>query len=214
MSKLVWMIGDAIITGILDMEGRLPIRSLIPQATPEALARHADWLVPHFLDNKGYCILSTRVFVISSSGKKIIVDTGWGEHTIPGYEKFSGSKSLLDDLSGAGFPRESIDIVLCTHMHVDHVGRHTLLSGTRWIPTFPNARYIFVRKELEYWATSSNRLRSENFDEAVRPIVTAGLADLVDPDHQVTGEVRLEPTPGHTPGHVSVHIFLPKAMKG
>ncbi|MFA4836649.1 MAG: MBL fold metallo-hydrolase [Dehalococcoidia bacterium] len=206
MSNLAWVIGKVRITSILDTENRFPIRGLFPMATAAALAPHIGWLVPHFLDERGYCTLSMHALVIESSGKKIVVDTGWGEHTLPGNEQFVGSKSFLEDLANAGFPRESVDLVICTHLHIDHVGRNTMRSGPRWVPTFPNARYIFARKEWEHWVAAEDRLWAGNFNEAVQPVVAAGLADLVDMNHQITDEVRLEPTPGHTPGHVSVHI--------
>ena len=115
------------------------------------------------------------------------------------------STSFLTDLVDAGSPRESIDVVLCTHLHLDHVGWNTMRVDGRWVPTFPNARYLFARTEWEYWKDQPEEF-GPVITDSVRPIIDAGLADLVEMDHQLTDEVRLEPTPGHTPGHVSVHI--------
>jgi glyoxylase-like metal-dependent hydrolase (beta-lactamase superfamily II) len=106
----------------------------------------------------------------------------------------------------AGHARERVDTVLCTHLHVDHVGWNTMLAGGRWVPTFPNARYLFGRKEWEHWSKEPPGPDREVRNDSVRPVLDAGLADLVEMDHRITGEVRLEPTPGHTPGHVSVRI--------
>ncbi|MFA4836589.1 MAG: MBL fold metallo-hydrolase [Dehalococcoidia bacterium] len=206
MPNLTWSIGDVQITRILERETTLSIQEILSDAIPEALVPHADWLFPHFLDEKGYCTLSIHALLIESEGKKIVVDTCWGKHTVPGYEGVVGSNSFLEDLANAGFPRESVDMVVCTHLHIDHVGWNTMRSGPHWVPTFPNARYLFARKEWEYWTNATDRSSAANFDDAVEPVVKAGLADLVDLNHKITDEVWLEPAPGHTPGHVAVHI--------
>jgi glyoxylase-like metal-dependent hydrolase (beta-lactamase superfamily II) len=96
--------------------------------------------------------------------------------------------------------------VVCTHLHVDHVGWNTMKVGGRWVPTFPNARYLVVRREWEHWSKEDDRSMGDILGDSVRPVFEAGLVDLVEPGHAVTGEVALEPTPGHTPGHASVRI--------
>jgi glyoxylase-like metal-dependent hydrolase (beta-lactamase superfamily II) len=118
---------------------------------------------------------------------------------------------FLADLAAAGYPPESIDAVVCTHLHVDHVGWNTRLDdGGHWVPTFPNARYLFVRKEFAHWrsvaAAEPDGERAAVFADSVRPVDDAGLVDLVGDDHRVCDEVRLVPTTGHTPGHASVLI--------
>jgi glyoxylase-like metal-dependent hydrolase (beta-lactamase superfamily II) len=114
--------------------------------------------------------------------------------------------SFLGDLENSGFPRDSITHVICTHLHVDHVGWNTMLVGERWVPTFPKARYLIGRKEWEHWSVATDKFTKDPIDDSVRPIVDAGLADQVEDTHRVIGEVWLEPTPGHTPGHFSVRI--------
>jgi len=206
-SRLHWRIGDVRITRFLETEAQLPLQQLIQEATPEALENHASWLRPHFLEENGNITLAVQAFVIESEGQKILVDTCVGEHTTPGFEVLAPqNSSFLADLSHAGFDRESIDIVLCTHMHFDHVGWNTMRSRGKWIPTFPNARYLFARKEWEHWDAQGASPFTPTLDDAVRPILAAKLADLVATDHQVTSEVRLEATPGHTPGHVAVVV--------
>ncbi|HEV7732345.1 MAG TPA: MBL fold metallo-hydrolase [Candidatus Binatia bacterium] len=148
-----------------------------------------------------------HALVIESQGRRIVVDTCIGndkERTIPPWNRLQGP--FLRDLEDAGFPRESIDTVLCTHLHVDHVGWNTMLVDGRWVPTFPNARYLFVRAEWEHWNASPPAMEGDIVGDSVRPVVEAGLVDLVAPDHRLTDEVWLESTPGHTPGHVSVRI--------
>ena len=96
--------------------------------------------------------------------------------------------------------------MICTHLHIDHVGWNTRLVDGRWIPTFPNARYLLARHEWEHWSADADPVNQTVLGDSVRPIFDAGLVDLVEPDHAVDAAVSLEPTPGHTPGHVSVHV--------
>jgi glyoxylase-like metal-dependent hydrolase (beta-lactamase superfamily II) len=113
---------------------------------------------------------------------------------------------FLEDLASAGFAPESIDRVLCTHLHVDHVGWNTTLRDSTWVPTFPNAGYLIAEKEWDFWKNENDSLSTAVLGDSVRPIFDADLAGLVHAEHEVTDEVRLIPTPGHTPGHVSVEI--------
>jgi glyoxylase-like metal-dependent hydrolase (beta-lactamase superfamily II) len=207
MGNLSWRIGDARITRIVEHEVPLPLTGLLPQATAEALARHRSWLEPHFLNPDGSVTLSIHGLVVESEGRRILVDSCVGGRRVPGFEALAeGGRPFPDELEAAGFPLESFDVVLCTHLHFDHVGWNTLKRGGRWVPTFPNARYLFARAEWEHWSRESAPVYATTLDEAVRPVLDAGLADLVEPTHAVTGEVRLEPSPGHTPGHVCVRI--------
>jgi glyoxylase-like metal-dependent hydrolase (beta-lactamase superfamily II) len=109
-------------------------------------------------------------------------------------------------MASAGFPAESVDHVICTHLHVDHVGWNTRLVDGQWVPTFPNARYLFTDPEFQHWRQAPDLMGDDVFGDSVAPIAAAGLADLVAVDHVVDDTVRLVSTPGHTPGHVSVVI--------
>lgn len=206
MENLHWRIGDVTVTRIVESETVLPPQALLPDATPEALAPHRSWLEPGFLDADGNLVLSIHALVIEAGGRRILVDTCVGEHSVEGFEMLAPKPDFLLDLAAAGFPRESIDTVLCTHLHFDHVGWNTMRDGERWVPSFPNARYLFARKEWEHWRAEEDVTFASTLETAVRPVLDAGLADLVDTDHRVCEEVWLEPTPGHTPGHVCVHI--------
>jgi len=167
-----------------------------------------EWLAPHFMDESGNLIMSIHALVVETPTRCILVDTCIGndkERDIPNWNKLQ--LPFLEDLAKAGYPRDSIDTVLCTHLHVDHVGWNTMLVDGQWVPTFPNARYLMGRQEYRYWneEDDSDTYRTVLAD-SVRPVFDAGLVDLVETDHRICDEIRLEATPGHTPGHVSVAI--------
>jgi glyoxylase-like metal-dependent hydrolase (beta-lactamase superfamily II) len=200
-----WNVGSARITSVTELELPIPGAGIVPEATPERLARHA-WLAP-FVTPNGRLRLLIQALVVESDGRRIVVDTCVGndkDRTLPPMHRLN--TSFLDDLKAAGFPRESIDTVVCTHLHVDHVGWNTMKVDGRWVPTFPNARYLVVRREWEHWSREDDRAMGDVLGDSVAPVFDAGLVDLVEPGHAVTPEVALEPTHGHTPGHVSVRI--------
>jgi glyoxylase-like metal-dependent hydrolase (beta-lactamase superfamily II) len=202
-----WQIGDVNITRVVEVEGPMPAAFLFSEATRARLEAHAHWLRPRFLNDDGFLIGSIHAFVIESSGRRIVVDTCVGndkQRANPHWSNLQGP--FLRDLAEAGFPRETVDTVLCTHLHVDHVGWNTMLVDNRWVPTFPKARYLFSRAEWEYWRQIPDNADGDVIGDSVRPILEAGLADLIEPRHRITDEIWLEPTPGHTPGHASVHI--------
>lgn len=203
-----WRIGDVTITKIVELETTGGSRFILPQATPEEVKPIA-WLIPHFADENGRLKMSIHALLIEAPGKRIIVDTCLGNdkqgRRVPTWNDRQGR--FLDDLAAAGFPADSIDMVLCTHLHVDHVGWNTRLVGGKWVATFPHARYLFGRVEYEHWAAErGDPTRAVVFDDSVAPIMAAGLVDLVEMDQRLTDEIRLVPSGGHTPGHVCVHI--------
>ncbi|MEZ5503245.1 MAG: MBL fold metallo-hydrolase [Halioglobus sp.] len=205
-SPLAWQVGDVSITRIVESETTLPISLLLPAATAVGLGPHREWLQPHFIDDEDHIRISFHSLVIESAGKIIVVDTCIGEHGDPFAPEASGTIGFLEDLADAGYPRETVDVVLCTHLHYDHVGWNTMKVNGAWQPTFPNARYLFAQAEYAHWQKETGSPFTGNFDAAVRVVFDAGLADLVTTDHRITEAVRLLPTPGHSPGHVSVLI--------
>ena len=203
-----WRIGKVTVAKIVELEVTGGSRFILPQATYEEILP-IGWLQPHFADERGRLKMSIHALVIETPDRRIVVDTCLGNdkrsRRIPTWNYPQGP--FLADLAAAGFPRESIDTVLCTHLHVDHVGWNTMLVDGGWVPTFPRARYLMGRVEFAHWQEQSERDdMAAVFADSVLPIHEAGLADLVETDHRICDEVSLVPTPGHTPGHVSVRI--------
>jgi glyoxylase-like metal-dependent hydrolase (beta-lactamase superfamily II) len=147
-------------------------------------------------------------FVVETGDLTLLVDTGIGnDKPRDGGPPFHMLQTgFLEDLAAAGFKPEAVDLVLCTHLHVDHVGWNTRLLDGRWVPTFPRARYLVVREEWTHWAAQADEGARTIMADSVRPVLEAGLVDLVAPDHRISPELSLWPTPGHTPGHVSLHL--------
>ncbi len=202
-----WQIGDVTITGFVEMETVSKGTFVLPDATLENIQRAGEWLRPHFADETGRLRMSIHAYLVESEGNRIIVDTCLGndkQRDFPGWNMLQ--TSFLADLAKGGFPRDSIDLVLCTHLHVDHVGWNTMLVGGRWVPTFSNARYLIRRDEWTHRSVQEDKFSRDPIEDSVRPVVDAGLANLIEDTHHITSEIWLEPTPGHTPGHFSVRI--------
>jgi len=203
-----WQIGDVTVTKVIELETTGGSRFILPQATREVILP-ISWLIPHFADAEGRLKMSIHALIVEAPGRRIIVDTCLGndkkDRRIPTWNDRQGR--FLEDMAAAGFPRETIDTVLCTHLHVDHVGWNTMLVDGRWVPTFSNARYLFGRVEYEHWSTQTERVDMQPvFADSIRPVFEGGLADLVEWDHQICREIQLMPSTGHTPGHASVLI--------
>jgi glyoxylase-like metal-dependent hydrolase (beta-lactamase superfamily II) len=208
-----WRIGRVTVTKIVELEVTGGSRFLLPQATREAILP-IDWLQPDFADETGRLKMSVQALIVETPERRIIVDTCLGNdkenRRIPGWNRLQ--TSFLADLAAAGYSRETIDTVVCTHLHVDHVGWNTMLvdgpDGTKkWVPTFPKARYLMGRVEYEHWRRQRERDDMiAVFADSVAPVFDAGLVGLVDTPHRISDEVSLVPTPGHTPGHASVEI--------
>ena len=206
---LTWKIGGVTVTRIVEME--MPIayserHPFLVEATPAALRAH-PWLYPNYVDDQDRMLLSIQALLVEAPGLRLVVDTCVGNDK---RREFLGGQALstpfLTHLEDAGWTRQSVDAVVCTHLHVDHVGWNTMLEGETWVPTFPNARYLIGRKEYDYWSKSEAGDQPQILADSVKPILNAGLADLVEMDHRISNEIRLTPSAGHTPGHVSVLI--------
>ena len=203
-----WIVGRVKITNVVEIGATGGTRFILPQATPEE-ARKLPWLAPHYANAEGRLKLNVQSWIVETPTNRIIVDTcignGKANRSVPVWNNLD--KPFLNDLAAAGYPADTIDTVLCTHLHVDHVGWNTKLKDGKWVPTFTNARYLFGKTEYDHWAAHSPAGEHKAvFEDSVQPIVDAGRADLIGSDHRIGDEVSLIATPGHSPGHMSVLI--------
>jgi glyoxylase-like metal-dependent hydrolase (beta-lactamase superfamily II) len=203
-----WTIGKVRVTQIVEIAATGGTKFFLPQAESDSI-RKLPWLVPRFASEEGKLKMTIHSLVVETPARRIVVDTCVGNDKsgrgVPTWNNRKGS--FLDDMSAAGFPPDSIDTVLCTHLHVDHVGWNTRLVEGSWVPSFKNARYVFGETEYDYWARqNADAEQVAVFQDSIQPIVEEGLADLVASNHKLCDEITLIPTPGHSPGHMSVHI--------
>lgn len=180
-----------------------------PDATPEALAPYMHWLQPAAIDPAtGGTIMPVQTYLVRTPHHTILLDTCVGNHKnhpdMPNWSQRDDYR-LLEDIAAAGARPEDIDFVLCSHLHLDHAGWNTRLEDGRWVPTFPNAKYLFCREELDF-AEELAAQGDSVYGESVQPVLEAGLGTVVPMDHALDDHLRLEPTPGHTPGHVATHL--------
>jgi glyoxylase-like metal-dependent hydrolase (beta-lactamase superfamily II) len=203
-----WQIGDVVVTRVLELD---PV-TLTPEwflKTDCATVKKHPWLHPTYADADGQLKVHVQALIIEASGLNIMVDPCIGnDKPREGALYAMHNGPFLEHLTLAGFPPGSIDVVLCTHLHVDHVGWNTRLVDGKWVPTFPNARYLFARAEYEYAkrSTHSETEAEAVYLDSIKPVVDAGLVELVELNHCISPEVWLDPTPGHTPGHCSIRI--------
>jgi glyoxylase-like metal-dependent hydrolase (beta-lactamase superfamily II) len=203
---LRWQIGDVRITRIHETAFDLPCDTLFPTATAAEL-HVMDWLKPHFINPDGSVTLSIQALIVEAPGITVVVDTCIGNDKARLTMGDQLATDFLERFERDGVKRDKVDAVLCTHLHVDHVGWNTMLVDEKWVPTFPNARYFFARAEFEFWRDNpTGPDDAALFADSIQPIVAAGLAELVEPDHRISDELQLVPTHGHTPGHVSLAI--------
>jgi glyoxylase-like metal-dependent hydrolase (beta-lactamase superfamily II) len=202
-----WKIGKVKITEVVELETVGSTRFILPLATNDEI-RKLPWLIPQFATEEGRLKMSIHSLVVETPSRRIVVDTGLGNdkqgRNVPTWNNRHGP--FLETMTAAGFAPDSIDTVLCTHLHVDHVGWNTRLVDGKWVPTFANARYLFGKTEYEHW-----RDHSEGADRVA--VFIFGLAeqiarvrDLIASDARICEEITVIPTPGHSPGHMSIHI--------
>lgn len=190
----------------------MPFAEFLPASRSELIAAQSDWLQPHCMDSPARCgILSFHTWVLRNGKQTLLVDTCMGNDKEPGgHPLFHRLKTgWMRGLEALGVTPESVDYVMCTHMHGDHVGWNTRLREGKWVPTFPRARYVFAKREFEHreaaWQSYPGRDLGV-FADSILPVMQTGQVMLVEADHDLDGLLQLEPAPGHTPGNVIIHL--------
>src|SRR5262245_52570599 len=204
-------LGPVTISRVVEIgRSSFPTAMMLPGSDPGKIAAHLAWIRPHFFDETTGDIGSRiQTWVVRTPRHTILIDTGVGNDKQraenPTWHLRHGT--FLDDLKAAGVTPEGVDYVLCTHMHIDHVGWNTRLQGGTWVPTFPRAKYVFVGEEWEFWRHEAETGKEPYgcIDDSVFPIVNAGQAIIVDVDEYLS----FEPSRGHTPGHASIRLKTP-----
>ena len=206
--SLKFTVGDLAIHRIIEQETTfLPALDLFPSLSPDLLAQNRDWMrKAGAIDETDTLILCFQSYVVRTPHHTILIDSCIGnDKPRPLRPKWNmkTDDTYMSGLKAAGVSVEDIDFVMCTHLHVDHVGWNTRMEGGRWVPTFPKARYIFGKTEYDYWSEQNAKAPVPPFGDSVLPVVEAKRADIVGDDFAVGDHLRILPTPGHTPGHVA-----------
>lgn len=209
-------IGDISIDVAVEMaiDDGFPANMLVPSFEMSIVEQNRDLLVPFcFNPATGGLKLSIHSWVMRVGKEVILIDTCNGnDKERPNFElAHKLNLPYLEKLAALGVKPEDVTMVMCTHLHVDHCGWNTRLKDGKWVPTFPNARYVFSKAEYDQWDPRQNPPTDEDinrgvFDDSVLPVVEAGLADMVDGDRDLNEMMRLELAPGHTRGSMVMKL--------
>jgi len=206
--SLKYAVGDLTIQRVIEQETSfVPALEMLPGLTPEVLAENRAWMrEAKALDEQDVLLLCFQSYVVKTPHHTILIDSCIGnDKPRPNRPKWNmkTDDTYLRALNAAGVSVDDIDFVMCTHLHVDHVGWNTRMENGRWVPTFPKARYVFAKREYDHWFAENAKTEIPPFADSVLPVVEANRHELVGNDHQIGDHVRILPTPGHTPGHVA-----------
>ena len=211
-----WTVGSAIIARIEEQLGftDLTCENYFPNFERDVLKRELAWVAPdHYSPQRDRLVTSIHSWLVRMDGLTILIDSCCGNNKqrawAPRFHQLE--TPYLARLRAAGVAPEDVDMVLCTHLHADHIGWNTMLRDGRWVPTFPNARYLFSRTDDAYWSGRTNAVAAGHpqraaYQDSVLPVVEAGQAVLVDDGHDVTTKLSVEAAPGHSPGHVMFRL--------
>ena len=208
----VFSVGNATIARVEETNlPSYPLRDIFPDFTDAHMAEHKSWLAPHHYEAEtGKIRLSVHSWLLQVDGKKILIDSCCGNNKVKPGRPFWHMLNVnyLERLAAAGARPEEIDLVMCTHLHHDHVGWNTQQKDGKWVPTFPNARYVFSKPDVDYFSKvdadpKEGPAELGTFRECVVPILEYGRADLVNGGpYRLNDFIEIDSAPGHSPGHV------------
>lgn len=207
-------IGNATIEKVEEIGGPgFPAQRMFPQFNQQAFDAQKGWMQPEHVAGDGdRLVMSIHTWIVRTPRHTILIDTCLGNHkqrANPGWNNLD--TPFLARLKACGCAPESVDFVMCTHLHVDHVGWNTRLENGRWVPTFPNAKYLFAKREYAHWESERRThdaagVNGGSFDDSVLPVVDAGKAVMIDSDHQPDPLLTIKDYPGHTPGSIAINL--------
>lgn len=199
-------LGDVQLRRVVESIWSVDVGFFFDETSRDTWEPHLDWIAPDGFDPDTWQLkMPMQSYIVQTSHHNILIDTCIGpDKHLPQYPEWHENPHTryVDELHAHGLTFEDIDYVMCTHLHTDHTGWNTRLVDGRWVPTFPNARYIMSKKEYEHWEDVHNGVFVQN----VLPVMDAGKVELVTSDFALNDNVWLEPTPGHTPDHFCVNI--------
>lgn len=205
-------IGGVVIRRVIEQRGAgFAPDFLYPDWDPRVLEEHAALMIPECFDvAQARFVSSVHTWVLKTRHHTILIDTCAGNHkNRPHLPRFHQQNlPFLERLAEAGVPPETVDYVMCTHLHVDHCGWNTRLVDGRWVPTFPNAKYVFSKAEYEHWRGLAGRegFNAGVYEDSVLPVVESGQAKIVDGEDAVGDGLLFRSTPGHSAGHTAIEL--------
>jgi glyoxylase-like metal-dependent hydrolase (beta-lactamase superfamily II) len=207
------MIGEYRVSSLVEYCGPTHVpEAFLPDYQASAVEPHREWLVPnHWFPAINRFVIAIQIWIVQAGSNVILIDTGVGNRKPRAVERMNMLNTLVPQwMEAAGAPRDKVTHVVMTHLHSDHVGWNTVLEDGRWVPTFPNARYLMPKENFDYWKDVIDRGGKApdggSFADSVLPVVQAGMVDFIDTQKEIAGCLAVEPLPGHTPGHLNFRL--------
>jgi glyoxylase-like metal-dependent hydrolase (beta-lactamase superfamily II) len=203
-----WTIGDVKVTSIVEYFGPThQPEATFPEFDRAAFARQVDGLPPlHWFAEMDRFVIAIQLWAVFAGSKVILIDTGVGNAKVRPAARMNRLNALVPQwMQAAGVTRDNVTHVVMTHLHSDHIGWNTVLEGDRWVPNFPNARYLVPRRDFDFFKSLNDEGRASDtsFADSLLPVLNAGLVDFIDGQRQVADCLDVVEATGHTPGQLN-----------